>query len=90
MTVWGIAVEVPGKVDGETRSGTIDAGDALELTLTELPLLSGPAESVLAAALYWELDTGYTGRLRVAAGVAAPAAEGGWESPVLEAEPPPS
>lgn len=89
-TVWGIAITVPDNLSGERRQGSIDAGEAIEVTLEEAPLLAGAPEAVLSAALYWELDTGFTAKLRAAAGVAAPAAEGGWESPLLEAEPPAS
>ncbi|MCC6705466.1 MAG: hypothetical protein IT334_11355 [Thermomicrobiales bacterium] len=87
-TIWGIAVACPEEIEGVRRDGQTDAGDAVSLTLVELPLLAGDPEAVLAAALYWELPPAYTARLREAAGVAAPEAEGGWESPLLEAEPP--
>lgn len=88
VTVWGLAVECPGAIEGKKRSGETDAGDRIEMILAELPLLAGDPETVLAAALYWELPPAYTAQLRQAAGVAEPEAEGGWESPVLEAEPP--
>ena len=88
VTIWGLAVECPDVVDGVRRGGRTDAGEAVTLTLIELPLLAGDPEAVLAAALYWELPPAYTAQLREAAGVAAPEAEGGWESPLLEAETP--
>lgn len=85
--VWGLAVEIPEPVEGEERAATTDDGRSLALILAERPLAGGDPEAVLNAALYWELTPAYTARLREAAGVAPPAPEGGWESPLLEAEP---
>ena len=86
-TVWGIAVDVIRTVEGTSRAAITDAGEPTDVIVAELPLLAGSSESVLSASLYWELTPTFTTLLREAAGVAAPAAEGGWESPVLEAEP---
>lgn len=84
-TIWGIAVEI----DGEPAGGltvTTDEGRTLEAASTEPHYASGDPEAVLSAALYWELSPAYTQRLREAAGVEAPDAEGGWETPLLDAE----
>lgn len=84
-TIWGIALEVDGE-GGEQFSITTDAGETLLASrLNELFAIGDP-ETVLAAALYWELSPSYTQRLREAAGVAEPEAEGGWESPLLESD----
>jgi hypothetical protein len=90
VSVWGIAIRAQAHVDGNHRHGHTDEQHDLELMIAERPLLAGDPEAVLAAALYWELPPAYTAILREAAGVAVPEAEGGWESPVLEAEPPAS
>lgn len=87
-TVWGLAVETQDQVEGEIRRGVTDDGRPIDLVLAELPLAAGEAEPVVSAALYWELTPSYTSLLRQAAGIAEPEAEGGWESPLLEAESP--
>jgi hypothetical protein len=75
-------------VTGDPRQAWSDEDDELAVILPDGPLLEGDPEAVLAMAQYWELPPAFTTLLREAAGVAAPAAEGGWESPLLEAEPP--
>jgi hypothetical protein len=84
-TIWGIAVEVDGEGVGQV-SITTDAGETLQASRADELFVAGDPEAVLAAALYWELSPAYTQRLREAAGVAAPEAEGGWESPLLESD----
>jgi hypothetical protein len=84
-TIWGIAVEI----DGDTESGltiTTDEGQTLEATAPEGQYAAGDPEAVLSAALYWELPPAYTQRLREAAGVEAPEAEGGWETTPIDDE----
>jgi hypothetical protein len=88
-TVWGIAVEI----DGESAGGltvTTDEGAALQAAAPDDLFASGDPEAVVAAALYWELPPAYAQRLREAAGVEAPEAEGGWETPLLEGTAPPA
>jgi len=88
VIVWGIVVEAVDPIEGPSIEAITDAGESVKVILAELPLLAGDPEAVLAAALYWELPPAFTTQLRAAAGVEAPEAEGGWESPLLEAEPP--
>ncbi len=84
-TIWGVAVEVDGE-EGAELAITTDAGEPLRAAHSDTLFLAGDPEAVLAAALYWELSPSYTQRLREAAGVAAPEAEGGWETPLLESD----
>ena len=86
--VWGIVVRATAAIDGPVRAAVTDEGSPLTVVIAELPLLGGEAAAALAAALYWELPPAYTFRLREAAGVAAPEAEGGWETMNLGTQPP--
>lgn len=79
-TVWGIAVETDAAIDGPAKQATTDDGRSLGVVVAEQPLVDGEPEAALNAALYWELPPAYTSLLREAAGVAPPAAEGGWET----------
>ncbi|MGH2550813.1 MAG: hypothetical protein ACRDHN_15570, partial [Thermomicrobiales bacterium] len=63
---------------------TTDAGTSLTGSAPDGLFAGGDPEAVLAGALYWELAPAYAQKLREAAGVAAPEAEGGWETPPLE------
>lgn len=86
--VWGIVVRVPSACPGAQLPAVTDEGATLDVVVAETPFLGGEAEAALEAALYWELPPAYTIRLRDAAGVAAPEAEGGWESMDLGQQPP--
>ena len=86
--VWGIVVRVSTPFVGGRHQAISDEGIALDVVAAETPLLGGDVESALDAALYWELPPAYTIRLREAAGVTAPEAEGGWESMQLGQQPP--
>jgi hypothetical protein len=88
VVVWGVAIQVDEAIAGRELPGHLDAGDEITLTIQDDLLLGGVPDTVVSNALYWELPPAYTAVLRAAAGVAAPDAEGGWESPLLEAEPP--
>ena len=85
-TVWGIAFESDDAEAGETHSAFTDEGKPLDVVWGEHPLVGGNPEAALDAALYWELPPAYTGLLREAAGIAPPAAEGGWETMNLQPE----
>lgn len=78
-TIWGIAVEIDGAEPG-TLAIITDEGKELTALVPEGLFAAGDPEAVLSVALYWELSPAYTQRLREAAGVAAPEAEGGWET----------
>jgi hypothetical protein len=82
-TIWGIAIEIDGEPTG-TLAITTDSGTALTGSSPDGLFAGGDPEAVLVGALYWELSPAYTQKLREAAGVAAPEAEGGWETPPLE------
>jgi hypothetical protein len=88
--VWGIVVRTNTPAAGPLTGAVTDEGAALTVVVAEQPHLGGDVESALEAALYWELPPAYTIRLREAAGVAAPEAEGGWESMQLGQQPPTS
>jgi hypothetical protein len=88
-TVWGIAVEIDGE-QADSLTITTDDGKALQASTPDALFASGDPEAVVAAALYWELSPAYTQRLREAAGIEAPEAEGGWETPPLEGTAPPA
>lgn len=85
-TIWGIAVEIDGDASGNPLTIITDDGKSLEAISAETQYAGGEPEAVLSAALYWELNPAYTQRLREAAGVEAPEAEGGWETPPLDGE----
>lgn len=78
--IWGVAVESDAAIDGPAMDATTDDGQPIEVIVAEQPLVGGDPEAALNAALYWELPPAYTTLLREAAGVAPPAAEGGWET----------
>jgi hypothetical protein len=61
--VWGIAVEVPADLAGESLIATTDDGRSLDVVLAE-PLMSGDPETVLANARYWELPPAFVNPLR--------------------------
>jgi len=88
--VWGIVVRSDTSVSGMMVEAVTDEGAPLSVVVAERPLIGGDVESALEAALYWELPPAYTIRLREAAGIAAPEAEGGWESMQLGQQPPTS
>ena len=83
-TIWGVAVETDAAVDGPVKHATTDDDQPLDVVVAEQPLAGGDPEAALNAALYWELPPAYTTLLREAAGVAPPAAEGGWETMGLQ------
>ena len=85
-TVWGIAFETDDAEAGEIHRAFTDEGEPLDVVWGEHPLVGGNPEAALDAALYWELPPAYTGLLREAAGIAPPAAEGGWETMNLQPE----
>lgn len=66
--VWGIVVRVdePPASPGKLRAVTTDDGRTYEATQIGELLADGRSQLVLAAARYWELPTGYTGRLKMA------------------------
>lgn len=82
-TIWGIAVEIDGEATGSLSIIT-DTGTELTGSAPDGLFACGDPEAVLAGALYWELSPAYTQKLREVAGVAAPEAEGGWETPPLD------
>ena len=83
-TIWGVAVATDAAIDGPVMHATTDEGQPLDVAVAEQPLVGGDPEAALNAALYWELPPAYTNLLREAAGVAPPAAEGGWETMSLQ------
>jgi hypothetical protein len=63
---WGIIIETPGAaVSGDARGAVTDDGRVF--TVTVPPADDADAESVLAAARYWELPPPYVRRLALAA-----------------------
>jgi hypothetical protein len=67
--VWGILVRVPEPVDGNVKRHdvTTDDGRTFNAVVIGDRMVSGHSHAALAAARYWELPTGYTGRLKLVA-----------------------
>jgi hypothetical protein len=65
--VWGILLTNPGTVDGHPRRHTVttDDGRTFDAVAVGDRMVSGFKRAVYAAARYWELPTGYTGRLEM-------------------------
>lgn len=74
--VWGILLSIPGPAPEHQRRHTVttDDGRTFDAVCVGDHMVSGESRSVLAAARYWELPTGYTGRLKMA--VPAPGVAG--------------
>lgn len=68
---WGIVIETPTEMEGETRAVTTDEDHSLEVVVPT-PDDADP-QAVLAAAKYWELPPPYVRRLAYTA--AAPVEE---------------
>lgn len=66
--VWGILLRVPGPVEGDFAryDVTTDDGRTFNAAAIGHKLVGGQSNETLKAALYWELPTGYTGRLKMA------------------------
>lgn len=66
--VWGILIRVPEVIEGDLRryDVTTDDGRVFPAAAVGDRLVSGQSNETLAAARYWELPTGYTGRLEMA------------------------
>ena len=66
--VWGILIRVPEPVEGDFARYhvTTDDGRTFNAAAVGDKLVSGQSNETLAAARYWELPTGYTGRLKLA------------------------
>jgi len=63
--VWGILLTTPDTIDGNPKRHKITTDDGRTVTAVVIghKMVSGFKRSVYAAAKYWELPTGYTGRL---------------------------
>ena len=64
---WGIVIETPAEVAGESREATTDEGHHLRVVVA-IPDDADP-KAVLAAAKYWELPPPYVRRLAYTAAV---------------------
>lgn len=66
--VWGILLRIPGPAPENQRRHTVttDDGRTFDAVCVGDRMVSGESHLVLAAARYWELPTGYTGRLKMA------------------------
>lgn len=66
--VWGILIESPDTVEGDPlkMNVTADDGRTFDAVIVGERMISGQTHATLAAALYWELPPGYTGRLKMA------------------------
>ena len=66
--VWGILLRIPGPAPENQRRHTVttDDGRTFDAVCVGDRMVSGESHFVLAAARYWELPTGYTGRLKMA------------------------
>jgi hypothetical protein len=66
--VWGILLRVPEPIEGDFAryDVTTDDGRTFNAAAIGDKLVSGQSNETLAAARYWELPTGYTGRLKMA------------------------
>jgi hypothetical protein len=65
--VWGILITIPGLAPENVRRHTVttDDGRTFDAVCIGDRMVSGESHLVLAAARYWELPTGYTGRLKM-------------------------
>lgn len=63
--VWGIVLESPEPVTGNPKRHkvTTDDGRTVTAVIVGHQMVAGFKRAVYAAAKYWELPTGYTGRL---------------------------
>jgi hypothetical protein len=66
--IWGILLRLPEAPQGDFSryDVTTDDGRVFNAAAIGSKLVSGQSNETLAAALYWELPTGYTGRLKMA------------------------
>lgn len=66
--VWGILIRVPEPIEGDFSryDVTTDDGRVFNAAAIGNKMVSGQSNETLAAARYWELPTGYTGRLKMA------------------------
>jgi hypothetical protein len=66
--VWGILIRVPEPADENVRRHdvTTDDGRTFNAVVVGDRMVGGLAQFALAAARYWELPPGYTGRLKMA------------------------
>ena len=63
--IWGILLHIPGAVEGNPKRHKVTTDDGRTVTAVVVghQMVAGFKRSVYAAAKYWELPTGYTGRL---------------------------